>query len=87
MDEVQSFMMLQHETENLWYRGWDIEISFLLSFNSPFLLFSLLSENKEHQSSVNVVLVNWSSDLSNEMQKSSVGQYPKVVYPAFQSAV
>lgn len=64
-----------------------IWISFLFSHNYPFLLFFLVNENKVYQCPVNVVLVNWSSKLSNAMQKSSVGQYMKVLYPAFQSAV
>lgn len=82
MDKVQSSKMLQRESGT---GGGILGISLL--FFSSVLLFSPINENKVHQSSFNIVLVNQNSELHNEMQKSSVGQYSKVVYPAFQSAI
>lgn len=82
MDKVQSSKMLQCESGT---GGGIFGISLL--FFSSVLLFSSINENKVHQSSFNIVLVNQNSELHNEMQKSSVRQYPKVVYPAFQSAI
>lgn len=82
MDKVQSSKMLQCESGT---GGGIFGISLL--FFSSVLLFSSINENKVHQSSFNIVLVNQNSELHNEMQKSSVGQYPKVVYPVFQSAI
>jgi hypothetical protein len=83
MDKVQSSKMLQRESGT---GGGILGISLLFFFSSV-LLFSPINENKVHQSSFNIVLVNQNSELHNEMQKSSVGQYSKVVYPAFQSAI
>lgn len=83
MDKVQSSKMLQCESGT----GGGIFGISLLFFFSSVLLFSPINENKVHQSSFNIVLVNQNSELHNEMQKSSVGQYPKVVYPVFQSAI
>ena len=82
MDKVQSSKMLQCESGT---GGGIFGISLL--FFSSVLLISSINENKVHQSSFNIVLVNQNSELHNEMQKSSVRQYPKVVYPAFQSAI
>ena len=83
MDKLQSSKMLQHESGT----GSGIFRISLLFFFSSVLLSSPINENKVHQSSFNIVLVTWNSELHDDMQKSSVGQYPKVVYPAFQSAI